>query len=66
MLNCNNSGMSVLEMSHRSKVYEEIIKGAESALRDIMSIPEDYSVLFLQGRASSQFAMVPLNLYERE
>ncbi|HVI42440.1 MAG TPA: 3-phosphoserine/phosphohydroxythreonine transaminase [Anaerovoracaceae bacterium] len=63
MLNYNNSGMSVMEMSHRSKVYEEIINGAENVLRDIMAIPEDYSVLFLQGGASSQFAMVPLNLY---
>lgn len=63
MLNYNNSGMSVMEMSHRSKVYEEIINGAESVLRDIMAISENYSVLFLQGGASSQFAMVPLNLY---
>jgi phosphoserine aminotransferase len=63
MLNYQDSGMSVMEMSHRSKVYEEIIKGAESMLRDIMAIPENYSVLFLQGGASSQFAMVPLNLY---
>jgi phosphoserine aminotransferase len=63
MLNCNNSGMSVMEMSHRSKVYDEIIKKAESVLRDIMNIPENYSVLFLQGGASSQFAMVPLNLF---
>jgi phosphoserine aminotransferase len=65
MLNFDNSGMSVMEMSHRSKVYEEIIRGAESVLREIMAIPEDYSVLFLQGGASSQFAMVPLNLYSK-
>lgn len=64
MLNYNNSGMSVMEMSHRSKVYEEIIGGAESVLRDIMGIPENYSVLFLQGGASSQFAMIPLNLFK--
>lgn len=63
MMNYRDSGMSVMEMSHRSKQYEEIIKGAESVLRDIMAIPEDYSVLFLQGGASSQFAMVPLNLF---
>jgi phosphoserine aminotransferase len=63
LLNYGGSGMSVLEMSHRSKVYEEIIGGAESVLREIMAIPEDYSVLFLQGGASSQFAMVPLNLF---
>lgn len=63
MLNYNNSGMSVMEMSHRSKTYEEIIGTAESLLREIMAIPENYSVLFLQGGASSQFAMAPLNLY---
>lgn len=56
------SGMSVMEMSHRSKVYESIIGQAESKLRSIMSIPDDYAVLFLQGGASLQFAMVPLNL----
>ena len=55
--------MSVMEMSHRSKVYDEIIKGAEAVLRDIMNIPENYKVLFLQGGASTQFAMVPLNLF---
>ena len=58
-----DSGMSVMEMSHRSKVYDEIIKGAEAVLRDIMNIPENYKVLFLQGGASTQFAMVPLNLF---
>lgn len=63
MLNYNDSGISVMEMSHRSKIYEEIFKSAESVLRDIMGIPEEYSVLFLQGGASSQFAMVPLNLF---
>jgi len=63
MLDYRGSGMSVMEMSHRSKIYDEIIKGAESVLREIMAIPEDYSVLFLQGGASSQFAMVPLNLF---
>lgn len=63
MLNYDGSGISVIEMSHRSKVYEEIIHGAESVLRDIMNIPDNYSVLFLQGGASSQFAMVPLNLF---
>ncbi|OON99021.1 MAG: phosphoserine transaminase [Epulopiscium sp. Nele67-Bin004] len=57
-----NSGMSVMEMSHRSKVYEDIIFGAEENLRELMNIPEDYSVLFLQGGASTQFAMAPLNL----
>lgn len=57
-----NSGMSVMEMSHRSKDYEAIIQGAEAKLRNLMSIPDDYAVLFLQGGASLQFAMAPLNL----
>lgn len=62
MLDYQGSGQSVMEMSHRSKVYEGIISSAESLLREIMQIPENYKVLFLQGGASSQFAMVPLNL----
>ena len=57
-----DSGMSVMEMSHRSPVYEEIIKDAESLLRKVMNIPDNYKVLFLQGGASTQFAAVPLNL----
>ncbi|MEG0629862.1 MAG: 3-phosphoserine/phosphohydroxythreonine transaminase [Christensenellaceae bacterium] len=61
-LNCGTSGMSVLEMSHRSADYEPIIQAAEADLRDLMHIPDNYSVLFLQGGASMQFAMVPLNL----
>ncbi len=65
MLSYGKSGMSVMEMSHRSKVYEEIIFGAEQDLRDIMGIPSNYKVLFLQGGASSQFAMVPLNLFTK-
>ena len=56
------SGMSVMEMSHRSPEYEQIIKDAESLLRQIMNIPDNYKVLFLQGGASTQFAAVPLNL----
>jgi phosphoserine aminotransferase len=56
------SGMSVMEMSHRSPDYEAIIQGAEAALRKLMSIPENYKVLFLQGGASTQFASVPFNL----
>ena len=56
------SGMSVMEMSHRSKAYEEIIFGAERDIRELAGIPDDYAVLFLQGGASSQFAMVPMNL----
>ena len=62
MLEYGTSGMSVMEMSHRSKVYDDIIKGAESLLRELMEIPSNYKVLFLQGGASSQFAMIPLNL----
>ena len=57
-----NAGMSVMEMSHRSKVYSAIIEEAEISLRKLMDIPENYKVLFLQGGASLQFAMVPLNL----
>lgn len=65
MMNYNGSGQSVMEMSHRSKVYEEIIKSCESLLREVMSIPDNYKVLFLQGGASSQFAMIPLNLMNK-
>lgn len=56
------SGMSVMEMSHRSKDYDEIIKGAEALVRELMNVPDNYKVLFLQGGGSSQFAMVPMNL----
>lgn len=66
MLNYNGTGQSVMEMSHRSKEYETIIKGAESLLREIMNIDENYKVLFLQGGASMQFAMVPLNLFSQK
>ncbi len=62
MLNYNNSGMSVMEMSHRSKVYDEIIKGAEADLRQLLNIPQNYKVLFLQGGAHLQFSAVPINL----
>ena len=60
-----NSGMSVMEMSHRSPDYEAIIGDAESMLRKLMNIPDNYKVLFLQGGASTQFAAVPLNLIRR-
>ena len=66
MLNYENSGMSVMEMSHRSKVFEEIIKTAESDLRELMHIPDNYKVLFLQGGASQQFAMIPMNLMKNK
>lgn len=62
MLNYENSGMSVMEMSHRSPVYEKIIADAETLLRKVMEIPDNYKVLFLQGGASTQFAALPLNL----
>ena len=62
MLDYEGSGQSVMEMSHRSKVYQSIIDTTEALLREIMNIPENYKVLFLQGGASSQFAMVPMNL----
>ena len=62
MLNYHNSGMSVMEMSHRSKTYDEIIKTAEKDLRELMNIPDNYKVLFLQGGAHLQFSMVPINL----
>ena len=62
MLDYKGSGQSVMEMSHRSKIYESIIFGARDTLREIMEIPGNYQILFLQGGASSQFSMVPLNL----
>lgn len=65
MLDYNGSGMSVMEMSHRSPVYEAIIKEAEAGLRKLMNIPDNYKVLFMQGGASTQFAAVPLNLIGR-
>ncbi|MBQ4109109.1 MAG: aminotransferase class V-fold PLP-dependent enzyme, partial [Clostridia bacterium] len=62
MMCYEDSGMSVMEMSHRSPVYDKIIKDAEAKLRELMNIPDNYKVLFLQGGASTQFAAVPLNL----
>lgn len=62
LLDYNGSGMSVLEMSHRSKDFDDIIKNAEATLRELMAIPDNYKVMFLQGGASLQFTMVPLNL----
>ena len=62
MLDYKGTGMSVMEMSHRSKAYQAIIDEAEADLRDLMNIPENYKVLFLQGGASQQFAMIPMNL----
>ena len=62
MLDYRGCGMSVMEMSHRSKDFEDILHDAESVLRELMSIPDNYKVLFLQGGASQQFAAVPMNL----
>src|SRR2546421_2995517 len=61
MLSLPGVGMSVMEISHRSKAFDEIIQGAEAGLRELLDIPKDYTVLFLQGGASLQFAMVPMN-----
>ena len=61
-----NTGMSVMEMSHRSQMYLDIFEDAEKLLRELMNIPDNYKVLFLQGGASMQFAMVPLNLFKNK
>ncbi len=66
MLDYNGTGMSVMEMSHRSKAFEQIITDAENDLRDLMNIPDNYKVLFLQGGASQQFAMIPMNLMKNK
>ncbi len=66
MLDYKNTGMSVMEMSHRSKAFEQIIQEAEQDLRDLMNIPDNYKVLFLQGGASTQFAMIPMNLMKNK
>lgn len=66
MLDYKGTGMSVMEMSHRSKAYETIIQEAEADLRELMNIPDNYKVLFLQGGASQQFAMIPMNLMKNK
>ena len=66
MLDYQGTGMSVMEMSHRSKAYQAIIDQAEADLRDLMNIPDNYKVLFLQGGASQQFAMIPMNLMKNK
>ena len=65
MMDYKGCGMSVMEMSHRSKVYDEIIKEAEKDLRDLMNIPDNYKVIFVQGGASLVFAGVPMNLMKK-
>ncbi len=66
MLDYKNSGMSVMEISHRSKLFEEIIQQAEADLRKLLHIPDNYKVLFLQGGGHLQFSMVPLNLMKNK
>lgn len=66
MLDYKGTGMSVMEMSHRSKAFQEIIDAAEKDLRELMGIPDHYKVLFLQGGASQQFAMIPMNLMKNK
>ena len=66
MLDYKGTGMSVMEMSHRSKAFDDIIKEAEEDIRDLMGIPDNYKVLFLQGGASQQFAAVPMNLMKNK
>ena len=65
VLNYHGSGMSVMEMSHRSKVFQDILAQAEADLRELMHIPENYKVLFVQGGGTVQFAMVPMNLMKK-
>ena len=66
MMDYKGSGMSVMEMSHRGKIFDGIIKEAEADLRDIMNIPDNYKVLFLQGGASQFFAEVPMNMMKNK
>ena len=66
MMDYNGTGMSVMEMSHRSVAFQEIIDTAEKDLRELMNIPDNYKVLFLQGGASQQFAMIPMNLMKNK
>ena len=66
MVDYRGCGMSVMEMSHRSKMFEEIIQTAEQDIRDLLQIPDNYKVLFLQGGASSQFAMIPMNFMKNK
>ena len=65
MVEYGESGMSVMEMSHRSKDYQAIIDEAEALVRELMNVPDNYKVLFLQGGGSTQFAMIPLNLAKK-
>ena len=64
LLNYKGEGLSVMEMSHRSKTFDSIIKGAEASLKKVMALPDNYKVIFMQGGATLQFATVPLNLLQ--
>ena len=66
MLDYHGCGMSVMEMSHRSKMFDDIIKTAEKDLRELLSIPDDYSVIFLQGGAHLLFAGIPMNFLKKK
>ena len=66
LLNYNNSGMSVMEMSHRSKPYEKILNDAIQDLKDVLNVPDNYKIIFVQGGASQQFAAVPMNLMKNK
>ena len=66
MLDYKGCGMSVMEMSHRSKEYQQIIDDAEANLRELMNIPDNYKVLFLQGGGTLQFAAIPMNLMKNK
>ena len=64
LMNFNDIGLSIMEISHRSKDFEQVVNTAESKIRTLLGVPENYSVLFLQGGASLQFGMVPMNLLQ--
>ena len=66
MMDYKGTGMSVMEMSHRSSTFQQIIDEAEKDLRELMDIPDNYKVLFLEGGASQQFAMIPMNLMKNK
>lgn len=65
-LNFRNSGMSIMEMSHRSKLFESVLASAKEGIRQLLSVPENYEILFLQGGASLQFSMIPMNLASKD
>src|SRR5690606_34628195 len=66
VINFNDTGLSILEISHRSKEFEEIVQETETLIRELLSVPQNHAVIFLQGGASTQFAMIPLNLMPKD